>query len=185
MSGLQKRIGGLEAEVRDIREDDGKYQRRKYLWTCFCGLLSLTVTEEKVKPKRSTPARPESISAERIRSCKEVFDDLLTDTIINVALTCFFLGVSQHFGWNGSFDGLLHGCFEMFLHIATMIYLLKPALIVGKYVGTFVLFGEKAACTKNKCNTVDTNMTKVSKVYNPCMIIVSFVIFMNFRCSAR
>ncbi|EKX39691.1 hypothetical protein GUITHDRAFT_154345 [Guillardia theta CCMP2712] len=58
----------------------------------------------------------------------------------------------------------------MFLHIATMIYLLKPALIVGKYVGTFVLFGEKAACTKNKCNTVDTNMTKVSKMFCPMIM---------------
>jgi len=170
VSGLQKRMGGLEAEVRDIHEDNRKYQKRKYLWSCFCGLLSLTVTEEKVKPKRSSPARPESISAERIRSCKEVFDDLLTDTIINVALTCFFLGISQQLGWNESLEGVMHGFVEMALHIATLVYLLKPALIVGKYVGTFVLFGEKTACPKDKQCDLNTNMTKVGKMFCPMMM---------------
>jgi len=179
VSHLNTRVHGLESEVRDNRqllEDlqvERPISRRQYLWSCFCGLFSIKVTESS-GPAHSmsgrgdkearheeelaglmyepSPLGPVEVEASCLSSCLSssqgdfrisrndfglmqrkmmawyygVGEVVITDTTINLALTCILMRVSHAAGVNLSMKGVLHDAVESAIHLLTLAYFFLP-----------------------------------------------------------
>eukprot|EP00286_Rhodomonas_abbreviata_P011588 CAMPEP_0181339324 /NCGR_PEP_ID=MMETSP1101-20121128/29187_1 /TAXON_ID=46948 /ORGANISM="Rhodomonas abbreviata, Strain Caron Lab Isolate" /LENGTH=758 /DNA_ID=CAMNT_0023450269 /DNA_START=69 /DNA_END=2346 /DNA_ORIENTATION=- len=145
VNGLQHKVDGIEEEVQKVRLQQKQMElqqeyvepvlsRRQYLWSCFCGLFSITVTEHTGVPapkERAEPAKPVSLARTVGSTCLKWFDHVVTDTIVNLAMTCILLNLAHLFGVGDVFNGYVHECLEAVFHCAFLLWFLKPLKMVG------------------------------------------------------
>lgn len=91
MGGLQMRMGAMEEVLHEKKIDmcskpaSRVVSRRRYLWSCLFGLVSVTLNQEdSVQPNTRN-----TISV--LEQSKDVAEELLNDGIVSVALTCIGL----------------------------------------------------------------------------------------------
>ena len=182
VSQLRKRMEGVEEEVRDNRQmldvlstHPRRVLSRQYLWSCFCGLVSLRVTEPapKGEEEHSLCLQPQKLDkspggpleaepspcalAEAIvlpddasLRCKVVIQVLrnsseavVTDTTINLALTCILMRVAHSGGFEFTLAGFLHSCIESAIHLLTLAYFALPLLAISLKFGRWCLLRTK------------------------------------------
>jgi len=167
---VEAHVEGIEQEVRKAKASQHKLHeqldslmeepvlsRRQYLWSCFCGLFSITVTEQpgRAHPKKSEPAKPQSLVHNVAKTCVEVMDEIVSDTIVNLAMTCVLLNGWNLLGLSGTFNGVLSECMEMVFHFCFLLYFLKPVGMVGaaSYMGLRNLWAPQKEGEKKKSIT--------------------------------
>ncbi len=147
VKAVEAQVSGIEADLfrakaqqsrlnqqLDSLMEEPALSRRQYLWSCFCGLFSITVTEQRPRQqaKRSQPAKPQSLVQKVTKTCVQAMDDVVSDTIVNLALTCLLLNVWKLLGLDDSFSGVVHECLEMAFHFCFLLYFLRPVGLVGR-----------------------------------------------------
>eukprot|EP00281_Chroomonas_sp_CCMP1168_P006853 CAMPEP_0206266788 /NCGR_PEP_ID=MMETSP0047_2-20121206/30786_1 /ASSEMBLY_ACC=CAM_ASM_000192 /TAXON_ID=195065 /ORGANISM="Chroomonas mesostigmatica_cf, Strain CCMP1168" /LENGTH=721 /DNA_ID=CAMNT_0053694915 /DNA_START=12 /DNA_END=2177 /DNA_ORIENTATION=+ len=148
LNGLQKRVGKMEDTLYDNKMDASRalsqplriISRRRYLWTCFCGLFSITMSEEDSIEDAKEEDDSQHFDIGRALFSERLYDILLTLSAVTACLVTMAASQQCH-----NFTGWVWAQAEFWSNTVTLVYPLLPMYRLGRSASKMCAGDNRAA----------------------------------------